>query len=30
MAVKLFDRLEALHNGMSIEWLINQLEVVSN
>lgn len=25
MAVKLFDQLETLHNGMSIEWLINQL-----
>lgn len=25
IAVKLFDQLEALHNGMSVEWLINQL-----
>lgn len=25
IAVKLFDELEALHNGMSVEWLINQL-----
>lgn len=25
IAVKLFDELETLHNGMSVEWLINQL-----
>lgn len=25
MAMKLFDELEALRNGMSVEWLINQL-----
>lgn len=26
MAVKLFDQLEALHNGMSIEWMIEKLD----
>lgn len=26
MAVNLFDQLEALHNGMSVEWLIGKLE----
>lgn len=26
MAVKLFDQLETLHNGMSVEWLIDKLE----
>lgn len=26
IAVKLFDQLEALHNGMSVEWLIGKLE----
>lgn len=25
MAVKLFDDLENLHNGMSVEWLIDKL-----
>lgn len=25
MAVKLFDDLEILHNGMSVEWLIDKL-----
>lgn len=25
MAVKLFDQLEALNNGMPIEWLIDKL-----
>ena len=27
MAVKLFDELEMLNNGMSIEWLIEKLAV---
>lgn len=27
IAVKLFDELEVLHNGMSVEWLIDKLEV---
>lgn len=27
MAVKLFDQLEALHNGMSVEWLIDKLDI---
>lgn len=26
MAVKLFDELENLHNGMSVEWLIDKIE----
>lgn len=26
IAVKLFDELEALHNGMSVEWLIDKLD----
>lgn len=26
MAVKLFDDLETLKNGMSVEWLINKLK----
>ena len=26
MAVKLFDKLENLHNGMSVEWLIDKIE----
>lgn len=26
MAVKLFDQLETLRNGMSVEWLIDKLE----
>lgn len=25
MAVKLFDQLESLNNGMSVEWLIEKL-----
>lgn len=27
MAVKLFDQLEALNNGMPVEWLIDKLEI---
>lgn len=27
MAVKLFDQLESLNNGMSVEWLIEKLAV---
>lgn len=27
MAVKLFDELEMLNNGMSIEWLIEKLAI---
>lgn len=26
MAVKLFDELENLHNGMSVEWLIDKIQ----
>lgn len=26
MAVKLFDELEKLHNGMSVEWLIDKVQ----
>ena len=26
IAVKLFDELEDLHNGMSVEWLIDKLQ----
>ena len=29
MAVKLFDQLETLNNGMSVEWLIDKIAVKS-
>ena len=29
MAVQLFDQLEALHNGMSVEWLIDKLDTMA-
>lgn len=29
IAVKLFDELETLHNGMSVEWLIGKLDTMA-
>lgn len=29
IAAKLFDQLEALHNDMSVEWLIDKLECMA-